>query len=360
MKGKTRIFVVLLLVLVGCFVAASIFLALFGKKLIVDQIENNLKMKAELKGVSLGLPLSINLSGLKIGDLVTAERISLSPSILGFLAGRVVLNNLVLDNPVITLEQSAEGKLNLPVLEQKGKQPPILLAGLLINNGKVVFTDKKAAPQGYKTVLDKIEVRISKIAFPPTSLNAKFKFSAIIADAAEKPLGSISGQGWVDFGLKDMDGTLEIKDLEATHFSPYYGDMISTKKLVSAKLNYSADMKAKNNDMKIKHHLELFQMVYEKEQSEAEGKKSMDLFSGALDVFSDKNGKIVLNFPQNTKMDKFSFDPRDIRSAIFGSALQNISSQRPEDVSEKIGNTVEQFKAIGKEFEGMFKKKKEQ
>ena len=99
---------------------------------------------------------------MEIKDLIKADSISLSPSLLGFLAGKVVLNDLRIEHPVITVSRDAQGKFNLPVLEQKGKQPPILMAGLRINNGRFVFTDKKINQEGYQVTVDKINVDISR------------------------------------------------------------------------------------------------------------------------------------------------------------------------------------------------------
>ena len=118
----------------------------FAKRIAETQIEKNLKLKASIHKVTISFPLLIAMSGVEIQDLLKADSISFSPSILGFLAGKIVLNELKMIRPEITIVKNQDGKLNLPVLEQKGKQPPLLLASLKIKDGKVIFLDKKLDP----------------------------------------------------------------------------------------------------------------------------------------------------------------------------------------------------------------------
>jgi hypothetical protein len=354
---KSKILIGLLIVILTIFVVLSILVALYGKEIVESQIEQNLKMKASLGSIKLGLPLTIRLRNLEVGDLFQADKISFSPNILGLVIGKVVLSGFTLTNPVINLEQSQEGKLNLPQLEQRGKQPPVYLTGLTIKNGKFTFTDKKISSEGYKIILDKISLKVSKVAFPLTSLNTKVDLSATFLNPSGKALGSMSADGWIDFGYKDMDGTFQIKDLDVVYFSPYYGDFISQKKLLSAKLNFTSLLKAKSNDLEAKCNFLLSDLVYEKSEPRAEEPPQLNLFKDALDLFTDKEGKLSLEFSINTKLDKPAITPSDLQKAILKAAMQNISKQSPQELYEKVSDTVDQFKQFGKELKEIFKRK---
>ena len=152
MKRKTifKVIVWLAGILFFVFLTANVLFIAFGKAIVVGQIEQNLKLKANLERISFSLPLSVSIRGLEVGNLFKADSISLSPSLLGFLAGKIVLNELKIIKPEITLVKDAEGKINLPVLEAKGKQPPLLLAGLKVIEGKLTFIDKNSAPKATK------------------------------------------------------------------------------------------------------------------------------------------------------------------------------------------------------------------
>ncbi len=358
MKRINKIVIWVLVIIFAVFISCSIAIALYGKKIAVNLIEQNLKMKTSLGNISLGLPFTINLTNLEIGDLFKSDRISVNPSILGFLAGKIVLNRLSLINPVINLEQGPDGSFNLPKLKQKGKQPPVFLTGLVIKNGELIFTDKKLSPEGYRIIVGNIDARISKVMLPPASLNARFKFYASIMDPNARILGGIDSLGWIDFGPKDMDAALHIKDLDVTYFAPYYGDFISNKKLLSAKLNLTSLLKAKNNDLTVVSSFKLSDLVYAKEEVPKEGElPKLDLVKSTLDLFTDRQGNLSLDFTINTKLDNPGVNISELKRVILNAAVKNLSNQPPEALIEKVTNTLEQFKDFGKELKNIFKKK---
>lgn len=366
MKIMIKVLMCLLVVTLIVFVSGGVYITLSGKKIIISQIEKNLKVKAKLDTVSFSLPFSLNMTGLEIGDFFKAEKISAAPSVLGLLAGKLIFSGITVVNPVINIEQSQDGRFNLPVLEQKGKQPPILLAGLVIKNGKFIFNDKKIN-DSYKVILEKIDADISKVKFPPTSLNTKFKLSAVLTAPDTKSLGSINCFGWIDFGPKDMDATIDIKGLDVVYFAPYYGNFISNKKLLSASLDLSSGLKAKNNNLAIESKLRLFNLVYEKEEPPKEGEPSakegeapeINVVKNALDFFADEEGNISLDFTINTKLDSPKVDADELKKEMMRSAMKNLSRQSPEALIKKVTGNIDQFKEIGRQLKDMFKKKGE-
>ena len=356
MKKMQKRITWILTIIAAFYLLLNAALLAFGKAIIISQIEKNLKTKASLERVTFGLPLSINIDKLNIDGLLKADSISVSPSILGFLAGRIVLSNLKLIRPEITLIKSAEGRLNLPRFAAKGKQPPILLAGLRIKEGKFIFVDKKLDPNGYRVVVDNINVNISRIAFPPASLYANFEASAVLVNGASQPAGQAAASGWIDFGPKNMDGKFELRDVEAAVLAPYYKNIVPGKKLYSAKLNFTADLKAKSNDLLVKCRLEFSNLVYEKEAEEQDKKQTIDIFSEALGIFSDTSGKLTFDFSINTKLDNPRLDLINLKGSIAQAAAQNIASQPPEDVIERVKETAKKFKEFGKGLKDIFKK----
>lgn len=346
MKRINKIAIWILLILFAVFIACSIVIALYGKRIVVNLMEQNLKMKAGLGGISLGLPFTLNLTNLEIGNLLKADTISVS------------LNRLTLINPVINLEQSQDGTLNLPQFKQKDKVVPVFVTGLAIKNGELIFTDKKVSPEGYRIIVGKINAYISKVMLPPTSLNTKFRLSATLMDSDARVLGSADTSGWIDFGPKNMDATLDIKDLDITYFHPYYGNFISNKKLLSAKLNLTSILKAENNDLIITSEFKLSDLVYAKEEPAKEAElPKFDLVKNTLDLFTDREGNLNLDFNINTRLDSPGINISELKKVILNAAIKNLSNQPPEALIEKVTNTLEQFKDFGKELKNIFKKK---
>jgi hypothetical protein len=227
MKIFGRILIALLAACVIFILLFGVFISFYGKEVLTGQIEKSLKRKVNIKNVVFSLPLSVALIDLSVDNLLAAEKVSFSINPLGFLAGRLVLGDLRFIKPAVTLELSAGGELNLPKLQNKGKIPPLLVMALIIEDGTLAFNDKKINPDGYQTILKELNLRIHKADLLPLSLRLKYKISAIFVGPKSKKLGNVRGSGWVDFGPRDMDGVLEIPELDITHFTPYYGTFIS-------------------------------------------------------------------------------------------------------------------------------------
>ncbi|MDD5568074.1 MAG: DUF748 domain-containing protein [Candidatus Omnitrophica bacterium] len=338
------------------FVLANITLSLFAKQIVVKQIEQNIKLHTALDKISVGLPFSIKLTKLSIGDLFKADEIRVSPNILGFFTGKIVLNGIILVNPVVNLERSGDGSLNLPKLEQKGAQkaPPVYLVGLNIRNGKIVFTDKKVEASGYRVVLDKLSAHVSKVMLPPTSLKANFKLSTDVLGSDNQKLGSIGLSGWIDFGPKDMDAVLDIKDLDLVYFSPYYGNLISRKKLLTAKLNLDATFKARDNNLNILTDFKLSNLTYAQEESVEGRLPGLDLTRNTLDFFTDSKGNLKLEFEVDTQLSHPAISPEQLKEIMLKAAAKNLSNQSPDELIQKVSDNVEQFKAIGKTLKNIF------
>ena len=157
-----------------------------------------------------------------------------------------------------------------------------------------------------------------------------------------------------------MDATLDVKDMELVYFSPYYGDFLSKRKLLSAKLNVACGMKAKDNNLAISVNFRLSDLVYEKEKPKEEGElPRLDLVRNTLDLFTDKQGNLILDFNINTKMDNPEISIAELKKAILNTAIKNLAGQKPEDLEEKATGIIEQFKDFGTQMKELFKKKEE-
>ncbi|MBC8436623.1 MAG: DUF748 domain-containing protein, partial [Candidatus Omnitrophica bacterium] len=290
MKKKNKIIIAIVILIITVFVALSAAVSMFGKTFLERKLSRALGIKSSIDSISLSVPLTINIRGLEIGELLQAQKISFSP-------GR-----LTITDPVVNLELSGEGKLNLPAFSRQGgapqnakknkegpksKKAPFLLTALNIKNGKFIFTDKKIMPQGYKTIIEGINIDIAKNILLPTSLKMNFSIEAEVADDRRNNLGAIDSSGWIDFGPKDMDGVLEIKELELTYFSPYYGNFLSNRKLLSAKLSTLSGLKAGDNNLEIDTHLKLHDLVYaqEKTAEKISPASTFDLAQKTRDLF---------------------------------------------------------------------------
>jgi uncharacterized protein involved in outer membrane biogenesis len=354
MQKIFKVLFIIVAIFLVIFVVASILFGLYAPKIVEEQIRQNLKVKASLGKISITPPFTITLESLEIGSLANIKKISFSPNLIALLFGKVVIHGLTIVEPIINLEQSADGKLNLPVLEQKGGKPPeIYPTSLKIRDAKIIFTDKKVNAAGYQVIVNKLNISVAKVSLPVTSLATNFSLSCQLTNSAGKAFGDIVFSGWLDYLAKDMDAKLEIKDLDVTNFSPYYGNFISNKKLLSAKLNLGSTFKAKNNALNINTDFNLSNLVYEESQDQ---EVSLDLTKNALDLFTDSKGNLHLVFDIDTKLDNPALSQDKLKNIILKAAMKNLSNQSPEQIVDKVNNMIDKFKGYGKGLKEIFGK----
>ncbi len=359
MKRKYKIIFWICGVLLVFFIAANVLLSIYAPKIIQEQIEKNLKLKTSLGSVSFSLPFTIALNRLELGNLASIKKISLSPNLVALLFGKVVIHGLNIIEPVINLEQSADGKLNLPDFGQKddkpqGKSPEIYLTSLNLRDGKIIFTDKKVNADGFQVVVNKLNIKIAKVAMPITSLATDFTVDAELLSQAGEAFGQVDFSGWLDYLAKDMDAVLEIKGMDITKFSVYYGNFISNRKLNSARLDSVSNFKAKNNALQITTKLNLANLVYASDQAQEGQLLNLDVMKNALDLFTDAKGNLSLEFNIDTLLDKPALTREKLQEIVLKAAAKNLSRQSPQALADKVSTILEQYKDVGKELKAMF------
>jgi hypothetical protein len=393
MKKKYKIIFWVCGVFLVIFFVANLLIGAYVPRIIEQQIQQNLKLKARLGKISLSLPFTITLEKLEIGELASIKKISLSPNLAAWLFGKIVIHGLNIVEPVINLEQSADGKLNLPTFEQKGNSPVIYLTSLNLRDGKIIFTDRlenhglasasqshklenhglasdsqshklenhglasdsqshrKVTAEGFQVIVNKLNIKVAKVALPVTSLATNFSVSAQLLSSQVQSFGNITFSGWLDYLAKDLDAELEVKDLDVTKFSAYYGNFISQRKLLSARLDLVSNFKARNNALKIITKLNLSNLIYAQGQDQ---QLDLNLMKNALDLFTDPKGNLRLEFDIETLLNNPALSQEKIKSIILKAAMKNLSNQPPQQLMDKVATVIDQYKGLGKELKAIF------
>lgn len=351
MRKKYKIIFWICGIFLVIFWVANILIGAYVPRIIQQQIEQNLKLKASLSKISLSLPFRITLEKLEIGDLASIKKISLTPNLIALLFGKIVIHGLNIVEPVINLEQSVDGKLNLPTFEQKGPSPEIYLTSLNLRDGKIIFTDKKVTPEGFQVIVNKLNIKVAKVALPIASLATNFSLSAQLLSRQGEPFGDIAFSGWLDFLAKDMDAELEVKGMNLTKISVYYGNFISNRKLSSARLDLNSNFMAKNNVLKVMTKFNLSNLVYADAQEQP---LNLDLMKNALDIFTDPKGNLSLEFEIDTQLDNPALNQEKLQKIILKAAAKNLSNQPPQQLINKVTTIIEQYEGLGKELKAIF------
>jgi len=363
MKKIPKIIVWIGVTLVAIHLFLIVAVALFGKTILISRVEKSLKRQVALESLRIGFPLSINLRKLDIPGLVKIESLTIRPSLLGFLAGKIIFSEVKIVRPQLTLEKGRDGRLNLASSNTessaKSNRPPFLLTALDIKEGEIVFIDRKVDPSGYKMQVKRINAHISKVSFPPTSLLTRFELSSFLGKSQDSSKGGLSASGWIDFRPKDMEGEIKLKDIDLTYFTPYFQKALKGRRMVSGKANLTSDLKAINNNLEAKCLLALSDLVYKQEKPEEE-QSSLNLIPDVMGIFFNATNKASFNFTIRTKLDKPVINLGGLKKAAAITAMKNVIAQPPEKIIEKVKDIGEQFEDFGKEIKDIFKKKYDQ
>lgn len=325
--------------------AGYIFLNVQGKNIVKQQLSGVFSKPVSVRGVKVDFPLTIRIDELAVQDFLRTD-LSISVNPLGLLAGKVVLNKLLINKPNLNLIRYQDGSLNLPLKENKGSKQaiPIILNFDLID-GKVHYTDNFKNFSGYAIDISEIDVKIRKrgLGFSPAF---NFDVSAQLGDKIRAGK-NIRSSGWIDLAKKNMDGNIEMKDLNSKFIMPLYqkilGDSVS-----QAMMNLNAKLTAKNNDLKCDCNLQLSGLKSQpQEPGQEEEKKTKDItaISNIFDIFSSPEGKLELDFIIYTKLDHPGFERIDFGPNMFKAATKNLISNPEETVSKvkEIGKDIKEW-----------------
>ncbi|MDP1853291.1 MAG: DUF748 domain-containing protein [Candidatus Omnitrophota bacterium] len=371
MKILKKIFLIFIAAFIVIFCVGCVFVSIFAKNIIKAEIEKQLKTEASVRSVWLSPPLSLNIGGFTLGDLAEIEKISVTPSFIGLLSGKIVLNNIALIRPQINLERKTDGTFNLPQLPRGGENP-VIITGFFIKDGAVSVTDKKVSDEPFSFTIKDINIKVEKGSPLPYPLTIKYALSALLPARTGLKEGKVSGAGLIDWTHKNMQGDFKISDIDVLLFKPYLGDIVSSViPPEAAQANFNADLSAKNNDLLIKCNFKATPLTALKEAAEADQLKGIEgaVIMLGLGLVKNNQNEVNLEFDIKTKLDNPRFDKITLKGSVFQNILQN-ALENPEKVTDTVKSIgeqikeqvkkidegdIQQFKEKGKELEKTFK-----
>jgi len=190
---------------------------------------------------------------------------------------------------------------------------------LKIDNGKIQYIDQSLS-KDYHIRLEDLVLKASEVSYPLKSVKSTFRFMVVIKGEEIAFSGSkIMGDGWVNFGQKDMNGKLEAE----------LGSQPSGEKWLQVNLV------SKNNDMTVEGKVDINQII--NTNHDEQNVSLQDFVFGAL---QSSGLKVGLGFMFKTKMDAFKVDS----ASYFGDVRQEEGSANNKALSEnlkKIGEQIE-------------------
>lgn len=407
MKLWLKALIILFIVSSLCLISVHVFLNVKGKDLLIQRLEEVTRRKVTIAELTTSFPITVEIKDLQIENLFRASDIRASIGLVDLSRRSLGLNYLKLDHPELILQRdvpvepaaaaaapagtgtppqnTTEAKpadQPAPVL-QRFNLPAFYIDRFVVNDGKFIFVDKLSQTQEISIKFQGLNIKIDNFNLSHGgSRITYFDLKGAMPWREGSEEGKIDVEGWVNLVKKDMRATVKIRDIDAIYFYPYYSQWVDLEKarIEKAKLNFTSDLDALNNDLTAHCHLELTDIVFKPRKPEEEEKTAEKIATIVLDMFKAMNqGKVVLDFTIRTKMTKPEFGFGNIRSAVEDKFNQRMKGQTsltqeivmfPARVVEGtvkggaemtkaiIGGTFSVFKELGKGFFSVFEEDK--
>ena len=166
---------------------------------------------------------------------VTADKLTFGIALLPLLQKRIVLKEMVLDRPVISLERDGSGILNInDLLEEKKEKTPLQLKGIRIRKGRINFRDLAASPEKVTIALEETDLSLSHAV---RGKICDFKLSTYVAGEGKRGIITLAGSARLadrDKPLSDsrVNATVLVKNLDAERYWSYYKDYVPFRKVL--------------------------------------------------------------------------------------------------------------------------------
>ncbi|HEY6873691.1 MAG TPA: AsmA-like C-terminal domain-containing protein [Geobacteraceae bacterium] len=234
---------------------------------ILAELQKSLKRTVtyETGTYSLGLGPSFTFTKVVVQEkdgaspFITAEKLTFRLALLPLLEKRIVLKEMVLEKPAISLSRDKSGVFNISdLLKEKKEETPLQIKGFRIKKGSVRFSDLAAAPEGVTVALEETDLSLSQLT---RGKNCDFKLSTYLVDAGKRGNITLSGSAKLakpESPLSDttINAAVLVKNLDAGRYWPYYSRYVPFHKVVG-QLDADSTFKGKlteftsKGDMKI-------------------------------------------------------------------------------------------------------------
>jgi len=333
MKDLRKIFKIIV-ILVAVFTLAYVLALSFGKAFLVNKLKALANRKVSIDRLMLKPPFTLEAQGLSIEGIGKIERISVSPSVLYFLIGRLAFNKVEVIRPEITYERlavqvtgtGADTKIRASqgsdaAQADAGRIMPLVFKRVIVRSGKLNFVDHTAQPREIRVTIRGINLDLSNFYTYPSKVVMRFSLEGNIPWQQGIADGKVTFKGWVDLYKKNMQADLAIENIDGIALYPYYATWVDLEKarIEKAKLNFKSNIKGVNNDVDAVCRLELTDIVRKPRPPEEPQEKAERITDAVLDMFKSMNqGKVMLDFTLHTKMDRPEFGFGNIKSAFEG------------------------------------------
>ncbi len=213
------------------------------RSMLVPLVEDTLHRQVAFGDIQIGFFSGISVADLRVKkqnskeDFITIKNAKLSYRFLPLLRGRVVVDQVMFDEPVIDVSRFTDGSYNFSDLlgknrSDRGQYPQaaralvsdifsLFVHEVSVKNGSLTYTDKFKSPNvPYRFALQNLNIHAREIA-PDKAFPLDL---SVVLNGARLDLS-----GHYDITHTSGDFLVHLADLDMIPFSPYYRDLLPGK-----------------------------------------------------------------------------------------------------------------------------------
>jgi len=353
---------------------------------VTNKIEESLSVGFEVGSLEIGIiggRLSLhevklkNPRGYEGEYMATAKDIYLNISLLSLLSGRVGIDSVIINEPVLSVEKIGsrvntsgilvkselgglgESSINLSA---KGTEKSFYIKSLRVTGGEVAYSDARLKRMRARIQLEKVNANIVNIAYPAPSGEL---LTRIKVEGTLYPSGAFSIEGRGNFAPKkatfDLDTTIR------NAYLPYFYSIYVTNPTAHIKngyININSQAECRENELLADQYVELEDLQITAMPGYDEpyilGLPAADV----VNYFRNSRGRVVFDFQIKGSLDdpKFDFGPTIQRlfiASVSKRVAQSLSDltqktlekgwQGGSDAGERVGPLKDRVEQMGEE-----------
>jgi len=168
--------------------------------------------------------------------LMKAERVSFRLAGIPFLMKKVVIREIILENPFLRLDRLSDGTFNISDLLERKKEQRFQVKALRIQGGAVLFTDRYVAGTAVPHRFEKVNLYISNLR---RGKKTRFNIRAVSVGQRGESILNISGKGKITpedrpFFDTVFDARIQGENIHAGRYWDYYRRYVPFEKILGS------------------------------------------------------------------------------------------------------------------------------
>lgn len=350
-KKLKRWAIILAIVLAVLGVAATVGLH-FATRALKSQVEQALGPESEVGEIVAGWS-AIEVRRVRIrapkgwptADTLRAQRIVITPDLLGLVSGKIRVNRIEIDQAYISVLRARDGRLRLlPSLLEKPKQagststaPAVSIDAIELTNGVLEYFDATVRQPAHKIRLEQLHAKVGNLEVPSLSGRTHIDLDGKIKGVHRN--GTMVIAGWTELADKNSELSTRLRGVDLIALQPY---LIKAAETGVRRGTMDLDIKSKvrKNQLNAPGTITLSGLEL------APSGSGSGTFMGVprqavVTSLKDRDGKIVVQFVLEGNLSDPKFSLNESFAKRMGTSVAALLGISIEGLARGVGGTAE-------------------